>query len=227
MVNCTPPESQCILLFLRVPELGKVKTRLAADLGPEHTLSLYKRFVRDTLETLHKTGYPVILCVHPAEGAQQARKWLGSDYVFRPQRGKDLGEKMAEAFRHAFSIGCTHALLLGTDVPMITPPVIDMGFENLASRGTVIGPCIDGGYYLIGFRNDTFLPAIFPDMPWGTSRILEITLDRFRDHGQVVHRLPVLQDIDDYQDLQALWAATGEARTTAHRTLKFLDRIIN
>ncbi len=201
-INSTA-DSCCVLVFLKFPQNGAVKTRLSRSLDADIVLNLYKNFVTDILAMLARTGMTVIPCHHPPDAGDAVQEWLGSSYRLYPQAGDNLGEKMAGAFHRAFADGFRRVLLMGTDVPDLPETVIRDGFKGLETRPAVIGPSEDGGYYLAGFNHDTFEPAVFENMPWSTPFVLARTLDILENTGKPPLLLPHWQDIDRPDDLEA------------------------
>jgi rSAM/selenodomain-associated transferase 1 len=200
-----------VLVFMRAPEPGKVKTRLAPRLPPPAVLALYRCMVADTLHTLSSIGLEVVLCVHPPRSPATVAAWLGRRYAVRPQRGTDLGARMADAFGQVFAAGRTRALLVGTDIPDLPAAVYREAFSALGDHPAVLGPALDGGYYLIGFNRWAFLPAAFEGVAWGTNRVFEQTRRILADHGITSHCLPPHRDLDAYEDLAALVCGGGAA----------------
>jgi uncharacterized protein len=211
-----------VLVFARAPVRGRIKTRLAPEVGDDRITVLYKCFVLDILNMLRGTGHQVWICYDPPEAGPVMRSWLGDHFGYQPQRGKDLGEKMADAFAAAFASGITKALVVGTDIPDLPAAVIDQGFKSLTEHEAVIGPAIDGGYYLIGFRADSFRPAIFENIPWSTPAVCSSTLDRLAASRSRVYLLPPWRDIDHYSDLCALADLLARGETSAPATAAFL-----
>jgi rSAM/selenodomain-associated transferase 1 len=205
MTENQPHTRHSILVFLRAPEIGLVKTRLAKTLGDETTLSLYKCFVKDTLQTLQKTVYQPTLCYHPRRKLSLITQWLGEEYDYWPQEGASIGDKMANGFRRAFREGFDRVVILGTNLPDLPHHIVNTAFDALETHQAVIGPSKDGGYYLIGFRAHGFLPAIFKNIPWGTDRVFTDTLAVFGSKIASVFLLPKWQDIDEKEDLEALF----------------------
>lgn len=216
----------CVLFFVKSPEHVPVKSRLAESIGTEAARDLYKNFVLDMLETLAsvaaKTGLALYVCVHPPEALPEVRNWLGDDYRYQLQEGKDLGERMKNAFLTSFAAGYGKTLIIGSDTPDLTGEVVAEGFERLERGGTVIGPAHDGGYYLIGFRSDAFLPAVFKDIPWSTDEVFTATLQIFRHAGSDVSVLPPWRDIDTSVDLQDFQQRHGNDHFTDSRTMRCL-----
>ena len=151
----------CVLLFVKLPVKGRVKTRLAADIGPEAALRLYESFVLDTLGMLEGLKQPVRICFDPAGTEAQCKRWLGKHYSYVAQVGRDLGQRMKNAFIHSFDEGFEKVVLIGSDIPDLPGSFLHEALEALESSEAVIGPSNDGGYYLIGFSQEAFLPVAF------------------------------------------------------------------
>jgi len=215
-----------ILVFIRAPEEGFVKTRLAAAIGAAAACQLYRAFVLDLLETLaaiprEATG-DLLLCHEPPDAGERLAAWLGSGYSYAPQRGADLGARMKNAFHASFSEGYDRVLLLGSDIPDLPEATVCEAFAALESEDAVIGPCPDGGYYLIGFRSGRFLPEAFGGMAWGTGAVLERTLACLNAHHRRVRVLPPWRDIDTIEDLDALRQRHPDGAFRHSRTLRLL-----
>jgi rSAM/selenodomain-associated transferase 1 len=217
-----PTPKKCILLFLRAPEKGRVKTRLAAGIGDNAALDLYRLFVEDILGMLSRTGYPVVLYGHPAEKLGDISTWLGPNLPCRPQAGGDLGLKMAMAFSEVFSSGFEKVLLIGSDIPDLPSRIIQSAFSALDQEGAAIGPAEDGGYYLIAFNRSAFSASVFDNISWGSEKVLPQTLAAFRENDTLVHRLEIWRDIDTIEDLEALSARYPTDDSAAPRTLAYI-----
>lgn len=219
----TNRSKECVVLFMRAPQLGKVKTRLAKKLGAEIALNLYKKFIEDLIHTLTIVGSVVSIHYHPPESRSQLIGWLGPSFDYYPQSGNDLGKRMEHAFCRSFELGFKRVLLIGSDLPDLPVSFFDDAFIHLKTDDAVIGPAIDGGYYLIGFRDRTFFPKIFEKISWGSPFVLEQTLDRFKKHRNSIHLLPLWRDIDDFEDLMAF---KKKHRFSPHgtKTAKYLHR---
>jgi rSAM/selenodomain-associated transferase 1 len=217
------PGERCVLLFVRNPEKGVIKSRLARDLGEDAVVSLYKDFVFDVLKTLKRGGYSLEICYYPPDAERQVSQWLGKDFSYMPQEGKDLGERMHRAFIRAFSKGFLRVLLIGSDIPDISDAIIDEAFQAEDSDA-VLGPSFDGGYYLIGFRQNTLLPEIFYGMDWGTSIVYEKTMSVFEKRNYKVHLLPKLRDIDRLGDLRDLLERNRNTEFRESRTIEFIRK---
>jgi rSAM/selenodomain-associated transferase 1 len=197
-------DDRCLLFFVKNPEAGKVKTRLASVIGDQMAVNLYKRFVLQMLATLNKGTFLFYICFHSGDDLNDLQKWLGEHYLYTPQIGENLGERMKNAFIEAFSMNFRRVVLIGSDIPRLPLEFIEEAFQSLEKKDAVIGPSFDGGYYLIGFRDRTFLPRAFEKMPWSTSRVFEETMKKLKREGTTVHTLPPRRDIDTIEDLKSL-----------------------
>jgi len=213
----------CILIFVKLPEKGSVKTRLAKDLDHGFVQTLYRNFVFDMLETLAKADLPIIIYFHPPESGAAVSGWLGGNYLYVPQNGSDLGERMKNAFKDAFERGFSRAVIIGSDIPDLKISILDMAFNSLHANDMVIGPSADGGYYLAGFRSDSFLPDVFKGISWGTDTVLKDTLKILREKNCSAHFLPELRDVDTLEDLKALYERNKDTAFANSRTMKFIS----
>jgi hypothetical protein len=121
------------------------------------------------------------------------------------QQGEDLGERMKNGFVEAFAMDFKRVVLIGSDIPDLSLELIDEAFTSLREKDAVIGPSLDGGYYLIGFKNKTFSSQVFKGIPWSTERIFEQTTKILEREGLTVHFLKPLRDIDTIEDLRNLY----------------------
>jgi len=197
-------DERCIILFVKYPEKGKVKKRLSEEIGADAAVALYQNFVLDLLASVKGLSIPLWVCFYPPDDSEKFSLWLGAQYRFIPQKGKDLGERMKNAFSHAFYHGFRKVILIGSDIPDLPNDFIDSAFLSLATSDAVIGPSHDGGYYLIGFGSDLFVPEIFEGITWGSNTVLQETLEILRLKGKKVHSLPEWGDVDTLSDLRDL-----------------------
>ena len=218
--------SECTIIFVRSPRLGKVKTRLSKTLGAETALKIYKAFGQDVIETVKKHSDRIRIGYHPMGENEAVREWLGDGFQYVPQAGKNLGDRMRNAFKDAFSDGLCRVILLGTDIPDLPGSIINEAFLKLTAHPSVIGPALDGGYYLIGFQKEGFFPGAFENIPWGTEHVLDQTLSAFRTAKRNIHILPTWQDTDDYTDLLALHKRIAKEKTVAHHSAGVLKSVL-
>ncbi len=198
---------RCVIMFVKFPQKGKVKSRLAASLGDERALELYRCFVTDLLEMIGKSGYPLVLSFYPPEAEREMRGWLGDGYSYLAQQGSNIGERMRNAFETVFSRGYRSVLLMGSDSPDLTTEILDEAFSSLEEHHAVIGPAFDGGYYLIGFTREAFIPEVFRGISWSTEEVFRQTMNVFTATGRITHIMPPWRDIDTINDLEALISA--------------------
>lgn len=214
-----------VLLFIRAPELGRVKTRLEKKLDAATVLTLYKHFVEDTMESLTAGGYGIIVFFSPLHKEPAVRAWLGDTVHLQPQTGENLGKKMRNAFSTVFAMGLGQAVLMGSDSPDIDIGIVDEAYAFLENRDVVIGPAEDGGYYLIGFQNQAFDGDVFSGIDWGTEHVYQQTLQRVYDAGLNTHVLPTWQDIDTFEDLTAFYHRNKANGLLHLKTMKILDQL--
>lgn len=157
-----------ILLFLKYPEPKKVKSRLSKELGVTTTLHFYHCFVADVLTTIRALNLPIVICYSPANSKQKFKKWLGKYYLFINAQGKSFGQKLQYCFQNAFRQGFHQVILVASDNPDIPKEYLTEAICSLQLNDVVIGPCDDGGYYLLGFTKKGFTPIVFDDIPWYT-----------------------------------------------------------
>jgi rSAM/selenodomain-associated transferase 1 len=197
-------DDRCLLFFVKNPERGKVKSRLAAVIGGDSAVRLYKNLVVQMLSTLKEGTFPLYICFFPKSAQKPTKNWLGSEYCFIPQNGKDLGERMRNGFIEAFEMGFKRVVLIGSDIPDLPLEFIEEAFITLNKNDVVIGPAFDGGYYLIGFKDKSFFPQLFEGIAWGTQNVFGETIEKLKRFRRVVHTLPYLRDIDTAEDLKRL-----------------------
>ena len=185
-----------IIVFVRTPELGKVKTRLAKSIGDVSALTIYKLLLKHTETVLHDLSFDKV--VYYSEKVEENDFWEARLFEKKLQKGADLGERMQHAFETAFEKGYQKVLIIGSDLFDLKSIHITTAFEALENHDLTIGPSLDGGYYLLGMKE--LYPAVFKNKKWGTDSILENTLKDLQQ--QNVKLLEALNDIDTFEDLQ-------------------------
>ncbi|MDX5481047.1 MAG: TIGR04282 family arsenosugar biosynthesis glycosyltransferase [Hymenobacteraceae bacterium] len=196
-------EKKLLMLFVRNPELGKVKTRLAASVGPEQALEIYVHLLQHTRQVTQ--DLPVDKVVYYTNRVEHDDIWPDGKYEKRVQPSGDLGERMQAAFSAAFAEGYTSVVIIGSDCHQLTPHIIERAFEELKTHEVVIGPALDGGYYLLGMNHQH--PELFRDKRWSTEHVFPDTLQDI-EHLHLSHTLlPRLSDVDQVEDLdEDFWA---------------------
>ena len=185
-----------IIVFVRSPELGKVKTRLARSIGDQSALNIYKILLKHTAAVLRDLSFDKV--VYFSEKIDNNDLWENSLFEKKLQKGADLGERMHHAFDTAFNKGYKKVLIIGSDLFELTSTLIISALEALETYDISIGPSLDGGYYLLGMKE--LHPAVFKNKKWGTHSVLENTLQDLKQ--QNVKLLEALNDIDTFEDLQ-------------------------
>ena len=205
------------IIFLRAPEKGKVKTRLAISMDTEQVLNLYKGFIHDTISASDPVSRIILYC-WPPEKAQSIADWLKNKFYVFPQSGDNIGSKMANAFQELFDSGVKKAILIGTDIPDISQTIITQAFNELNRNDIVLAPAQDGGYYLIGFNNNTYYPAVFEGINWSTPIVLQETISIMKKNNYRYYLLPELNDIDTLEDLNNLVKRYRNGHKTGNNT---------
>ena len=207
-----------VIMFVKEPKLGFVKTRLAKTCGDKFTLQLYQAFVNDLVGTLKGNGGEFKLCAYPC--LNLINKNFGNFKNFLQHEG-NLGLKMQKAFKEQFEKGYDKIVLIGSDTPHITNDLIAQSFEKLNSNDIVLGPSLDGGYYLIAFNKETFYDEVFNDISWSTPEVLNQTLQKL--NKKQVYLLNELNDIDVLEDLTDFYELYHESYFKDSNTIKYLN----
>ena len=190
-----------ILLFLKAPRPGLVKTRLAKDLGVdgETTASeIYRKIVKHTISVI-PDAYNLHVYFAPKEAENEMKAWLGDDIQLSPQIDGSLGEKLDAACSESFDKNSNPVILLGGDCADITEQHLLEAGDHLLNSNAVIGPALDGGYWLLGLHKN--LPGIFKNIPWSKSEVYTETIKRFNELELSPQTLDLLEDIDDLPSL--------------------------
>lgn len=192
-----------LIVMTRIPEVGRVKTRLIPVLGPEGAAALHAALLRKTLHMvdLHAAQFAVDLEVRFTGGTSASLDsfHLERMAIWREQQGSDLGDRMHVAIEAAMKEGATAVVVIGTDCPDLSADVLTLAWNWLDRHDVVLGPADDGGYYLIGMKLAD--PKLFDGVDWGTESVLRQTQDRCRKLGKSFAHLPMLSDVDEAENL--------------------------
>jgi uncharacterized protein len=191
-----------VLVFAKLPESGRVKTRLAKDVGAEAALEIYRELAERTWAQVVAADAERWLVFDPPDREAEVEAWLPGADRYLSQASGDLGVRLSAAFDAAFDAGAPAAAVIGTDIPGLTAELLDRALDTLAPDEASFGPATDGGYWLLALARRQ--PSLFTDMPWSTERVGAITLDRIRALGLSIRTLPTLDDVDTAEDL-ARW----------------------
>ena len=186
-----------VIVFIKAPRSGTVKTRLARTLGDQAACDIYKALLSSTLATL--SSFPGLqIRFSPDDALRDISPWLHPGWAANPQGPGDLGQRMLRAFEHSLGRGVSKVIIIGSDCPEITLHDIDQASSALSSHDLVLGPATDGGYWLIGLAKTE--PALFEGITWGSRHVLAETLARATALGMRIHLLRTLSDIDTAED---------------------------
>ncbi len=192
-----------LIVFLKYPETKKVKTRLGKDIGDRRAMEFYREtasFIADSFSG--QKNWKTFFFYTPGKRKKEIFEWLGDrDALFFVQDGESLGQKMSQAFAKCFSLGFRNVVIIGTDCVMITEEDVETAFSLLSGGKfeAVLGPAIDGGYYLLGLCRKT--DAVFQDVQWSTFRVFKETERRMRENGLRHAVMRELSDIDEEKDI--------------------------
>lgn len=218
--------TSCVLFFVRYPEPGRVKTRLAAETSPAAAAALQRAMAEDTLSMLRWSGTETVVCYAPETPEGRYREWLGPGRIYWPQKGKDLGLRMANAFRKALVVkGLDKAVLVGSDIPELTDGTVRKALDSLTWNMTCLGPSRDGGYYLVGFEREAFLPDLFSHVEMGRPDVLRKSLNLLDIYRRRVTLLDELSDVDTLEDVRRI-AADPPAHLARSQTLAQARRLL-
>ena len=190
-----------VAMFAKHWQPGKVKTRLADKIGRENASKVYLAFVEHLTRRLGTSGDIRSIVYSPPESKSDFEEQFGDDWQLHPQTGGDLGQRMAGFFAEGLKAN-SKVILIGSDTPDIAPSRIQQAVETLDKKDVVLGPCQDGGYYLIGMRK--MVPEIFTGIPWSTGKVLENTVDILNKLQIEFGLLPTMQDVDELPNLKRL-----------------------
>lgn len=214
----------CLLLLVKDPAHGSVKTRLARAIGEDTARALYENFIHDMISRFEREAFPLFICVHPENALAGLKTLFGANLHYLPQRGDDLGRRMENCLRGAFSRGFRRAILIGSDIPDLPWEIVTDAFHYLNTVDCVIGPSLDGGYYLIGFRIDSLLPEAFSGVQWGTETVLEETTEILTRYHLTTHLLRTWGDIDTIDDLNR-FLEQNRNTSLCPRTIAYLRNV--
>lgn len=196
----------------KAPEPGRTKTRLSPPLSPRQAADLYRGFLQDTMTMAVSLGWERVTLVYPRRPG--ARRELASlvprGVHLQPQPGTGLGAALAGAFRSHLSF--ERVVLIGSDNPTLPASVVEDACRALDDHDVVVGPCTDGGYYLIGMK--ALHTGVFEQIAWSTDVVYRQTLDRAHELGLRVRAVAEWYDVDTVADLRRLRADLAVASPT-------------
>lgn len=185
-------DKNALIIFQRNPELGKVKTRIAATTGPKKALEIYKQLLSHTHDVAAAVKADVF--IYYSDYSEEAS---GSSWRYAVQEGSDLGDRMSNAFRDVFNLGYNKVCIIGTDCASLSAAIVQRAFQGLLTHRFVIGRALDGGYYLLGMHR--YQPEVFRKVPWSSDLTAFYTVLQMKPLGSV-YFLQELSDIDTEED---------------------------
>ncbi|MEO0377388.1 MAG: TIGR04282 family arsenosugar biosynthesis glycosyltransferase [Cyanobacteria bacterium P01_A01_bin.17] len=194
----------CVLMFVKAPHPGNVKTRLGKTIGNERAAELYTYFAQDVLVTLCQLPVTPLIFFAPDDARLQIAEWLKGQQYY-PQQGEELGDRMSYAFNCCFDLGYEQALIVGSDSPDLPLNYLQTALEQLEAGQVVLGPSEDGGYYALGFTAENYCPQVFQGIEWSTEKVRSQTLRILERHARPVYELPTWYDIDTLNELQRFY----------------------
>lgn len=185
-----------LLIFIKNPIKGRAKTRLAATVGDDEALRIYLELLKHTRNiTTEIDAHRNLFYSH---FINENDEWNNPDFDKQLQIEGDLGKKMAAGFQTAFEKGATKVVIVGSDCATLTKEIVDSAFAKLETNDFVIGPAVDGGYYLLGMK--AFTPEVFQNIAWSTEAVFPQTINFIKNKNKTYALLPTLSDIDYEED---------------------------
>lgn len=188
-----------LMVFLKWPEAGRVKTRLARKIGEKAALDIYRKLLEHTRAVAVAVDTNRQAWIAPTDHSIHWEEWGRPQFDRHDQPPGHLGEKMQNAFKHGFSSGYNRIVIIGSDCPTLQPSHIEQAFRELRHSDVVLGPSRDGGYYLLGLNR--YRPRLFEEMPWSRPGLYDKTLSMIEEEQLSLKTLEELNDIDTAADL--------------------------
>ncbi len=190
---------KALIIFVKNPQPGKVKTRLEASLGPDATLKVYRTLIALTFDAAERVDADVFVYFTPVIANNAG---LPDRFYLRLQQNGDLGKRMKAAFRELFDEGYERICIIGSDCPQLRTHHLDQAFAALTATDIVAGPAEDGGYYLMGMNKDH--TRIFGLSDWSHGQVYQQTLELIRNEEASFTQLEKLSDLDTVEDYRVL-----------------------
>lgn len=219
-------EGIAVAIMAKAPQAGEVKTRLCPPLSAREAAELYRCFLLDKIEQIRTlNGASPAIAYTPAEGRLFFED-AAPNFVLVPQLGADLGARLASSFHQLFAKGYGGVFAIDSDTPTLPVGFLEQALDLIAKPDVdvVVGPCDDGGYYLIGLRQ--LHQELFEGIPWSTAQVMPETIRRAEAKGLTIACLPPWFDVDTPDDLERLKASllrTGR-REPRHTRRFFMER---
>lgn len=196
-----------LLLLIRNPRLGKVKTRLARTVGDAEALHIYRILLEKTRQAA--LGVQAERWLFYSDFMETGDDWPETHFQKKVQSGGDLGDRMEQAFQQAFDAGAGKVLIIGSDCPGLTGLLLQEAFDRLDNADFVLGPTPDGGYYLLGMKDLDV--SVFRGIVWSTDTVRTSTLEKIQAAGKTCSLLPELSDVDTEADWLTYKTSTSQS----------------
>lgn len=213
--------NRAIIIMTKIPRAGNVKTRLQPFLTPEQSAELATVFLQDAVEKARKVCDKTIIAFTPPDEKDFLFNFVPSNNILAAQIGKDLGERMFNAFVFAFADDSDSVVMIGTDSPTFPAEFIERTFDLLENSDAVLGESEDGGYYLIGLK--TLRKEIFENVEWSSPETFVQTVHNIENCGLSLSYVTKWRDVDFPKDLERLKKELRENPKLAPRTAKWLE----
>lgn len=197
-----------ILLFVKAPVAGLVKTRLYPELAPNRAAELYRALAQDTVDAARFVADARVVIAYEPHAEFPTPEWLRGAADWFSQRGASLGDRLTHAVAETYRRSPSPVIVIGTDLPGLTPQILNESRWLLRDNDVVLGPASDGGYYLIGLERPR--PVLFENIPWSSSSVLEATLRILAQIELSFVQLPLMHDLDTPEDLRRLLSDPGQ-----------------
>ena len=206
-------KESALILFLKYPKPGEIKTRLTVTLGDDLGYQLYLCFLKDIAAMTHQVNAQTVI-VYSGPANASFPDFPGIQCI--EQRGSDIGQRMFFAMQDVFAQGFERLVLMGSDIPDLQAGLINDAFEILRSVDIVLGPSTDGGYYLVGVNRNSLSRSMFSGIPWSTARVFSETLKRIAEAELASAELQPWSDIDDFDDLKQFYERNRNESALSH-----------
>lgn len=212
-----------LIVFVKAPVPGKVKTRLQVPLSGVQAARLYAAFVRDAVTSARLCSEAAVSVAYEPHPEHPDLDWLKDAPSWFPQAEGDLGSRLIAAFARAFRAGTSKVVVIGSDCPDLESEALRQAFARLDDSQAVLGPAEDGGYYLVGLRAP--MPHLFLKMGWSGPEVLKHTIERLRLRGDSHSLLTVRRDVDTFEDLKSLFRRLNAGEASAPHALEAIKSL--
>ncbi len=214
---------KALIIFTRVPEPGRAKTRLSVRLSDKECAGMQEAMLKDLRELSGVEEWDTFVYYTPAGGEEKIRRLLPGAYAYRPQDDAEFGTRMSGCIGRVLEEGYEACVLIGTDIPVIDRVLIHRAFQVLEREQAVIAPTRDGGYYLIGMKE--LHREIFEDQVYGKGSVFLDTVEKMKRFGCTYDELPVLIDIDEPEDIEAYRTEYSDRRRSMACTWDYIRKL--